>query len=132
MKTENESIMEALKIQQTEEIPNVILDKENQQFEISGRSLPEDTTKFYKPILDWFKSYIEIPNKTTRLELNLEYFNSSSASKIVKILVLLENLLQSGFEVEVVWYYNKDDEVMKERGEEIKSVVEVPFTIKEK
>ncbi len=46
--------MEVVNIKGTDDTPNVILDKDNAQFEISGRSLPEDVTMFYEPILPWF------------------------------------------------------------------------------
>ena len=43
--------METIKIMGTDDTPTVILDAENDIFEISGRSLPEDVTAFYDPIL---------------------------------------------------------------------------------
>ena len=43
--------METIKIQGTEDTPKVILDKESELMEISGRSLPEDVASFYEPVL---------------------------------------------------------------------------------
>ena len=43
--------METLKIAATEDTPNVVFDYENGEFIISGRSLPEDVTTFYQPVL---------------------------------------------------------------------------------
>ena len=45
--------METIKILGTDDTPNVILDANNEIFEISGRSLPEDVSAFYEPILSW-------------------------------------------------------------------------------
>ncbi len=49
--------MEALDIKATNDTPRVILDPENDIFEISGRSLPEDVVTFYQPVLDWLDDY---------------------------------------------------------------------------
>ena len=49
--------METLRIEQTDDSPLVILDQEDNQFEISGKSLPEDVVDFYQPVLDWLNCY---------------------------------------------------------------------------
>ena len=62
--------------------------------------------------------------------MNLDYFNSSSARNIVEMLFILEKITETGNEVKVTWLYQEEDDVMKSRGEEIQSVVELPFEIK--
>ena len=57
--------METIKIMGTDDTPTVILDAENDIFEISGRSLPEDVTAFYDPILNWLDEYAGSPNAKT-------------------------------------------------------------------
>ena len=106
------------------------MDKENNRFEISGRPLPEDAFGFYAPIHEWLEAYVEDPNLSTELIMNLDYFNSSSARNIVEMLFILEKITESENEVKVIWLYKEEDDVMKGRGEEIESVVELPFEIK--
>src|SRR5690554_5359663 len=53
--------MEVINIKGTDDTPNVILDKASGQFELSGRSLPEDVNQFYEQILDWIDEYAKIP-----------------------------------------------------------------------
>ncbi|MBQ5513354.1 MAG: SiaC family regulatory phosphoprotein, partial [Bacteroidales bacterium] len=53
--------MEAFKIKGEEDIPTVILDRENNIFELSGRSIPEESAKFYRPILNWLDEYARNP-----------------------------------------------------------------------
>ncbi|MBN2893104.1 MAG: DUF1987 domain-containing protein [Bacteroidales bacterium] len=110
--------------------PEVKLDKENEVFEITGRSLPEDVIKFYSDIRTWIKSYCQDPNPSTIFKFQLDYFNSSSARLLVKILIDLETILQSGKNIKVIWYYQADDDVIKSRGYEIKSVVLLPFEVR--
>ena len=56
--------METIKIQGSEDTPKIILDAGNEILEISGRSLPEDVSSFYEPVLNWLNEYSENPNKT--------------------------------------------------------------------
>ena len=64
--------MEALIIEATDDTPKVVLDPANNVFEFSGKSLPEDVTTFYGPVLDWLDSYSESPNPKTVVIFNLE------------------------------------------------------------
>ncbi len=122
--------MEALKRDQTEDTPYISFDPESNIFEISGRSLPEDASKFYDSVHEWLNTYVAKPNESTELSMKLDYFNSASARKIVEVLFILEKIQELNKEVKVLWYFNEDDEVMEARGEEIKSVVELPFELK--
>ena len=65
--------MEPLSIKSTEDTPKIILDPLKELFEISGRSLPEDVNQFYKPVIDWFKDYLDNPNPKTVLIMNLQW-----------------------------------------------------------
>jgi len=49
--------MEVINIKGTDDTPSVTMDKDNGIFLIQGRSLPEDVTLFYQPILDWITEY---------------------------------------------------------------------------
>ncbi len=111
----------------TDDTPNVILDAENDIFEISGRSLPEDVTTFYEPILSWLDEYAETPNAKTVFTFKLVYFNTASSKLILDILMKLEDMFENSNEVLIKWYYPEDDEDMEEAGEEYADIVDVPF-----
>jgi len=119
--------MEVIKIMGTDDTPNVILDAANNNFEIAGRSLPEDVAAFYKPILEWIDNYTQSPNPKTIFCFKLIYFNTASSKMLLDILMKLEDLQSNGKEVLVNWYYPDDDEDMKEAGEEYADIVDVPF-----
>jgi hypothetical protein len=119
--------MEAIKIKGTEDTPNVILDAAANIMEISGRSLPEDVSSFYGPILNWLAEYIKTPNPKTIFNFKLVYFNTASSKLILDILMRLEDLSKKGNEVLVKWYYPEDDEDMQEAGNEYADIVEVTF-----
>ncbi len=119
--------MEVIKIKGTDDTPNIILDKENDVFEISGRSLPEDVSTFYEPILKWLDEYAENPNPKTVFSFKLVYFNTASSKLLLDILMKLEEMHENGNEVLIKWYYPEDDEDMQEAGEEYAEIVDVPF-----
>ena len=119
--------METIKIAGTEDTPNVILDSENEIFEISGRSLPEDVASFYDPILNWLDEYSEGPNEKTIFNFKLVYFNTASSKLLLDILMKLEEIHEGGNDVLIRWYYPEDDEDMEEAGEEYSDIVDVPF-----
>lgn len=117
-------------IEKTEKTPEVIFDKENNVFQITGRSIIENSHEFYLPILNWFKEYVKNPNKETELILNYEYLNSSSSLQVMKIVFLFEEYDSSDNKFKITWLYEKDDEMVKERGEEMQNSVELDFMIK--
>ena len=119
--------METIKIQGTEDTPKVILDKEKETMEISGRSLPEDVASFYDPILNWLDEYASAPNKKTIFNFKLVYFNTASSKMLLDILMSLEDIATNGSDVQINWYYPEDDEDMEEAGEEYSDIVDVPF-----
>ncbi|QQS52318.1 MAG: DUF1987 domain-containing protein [Bacteroidota bacterium] len=119
--------METIKIQGTEDTPKVILDKEKEMMEISGRSLPEDVASFYDPILTWLDEYAESPNPKTVFNFKLVYFNTASSKLLLDVLMKLEEIHEAGNEVLIRWHYPEDDEDMEEAGEEYADIVDVPF-----
>ena len=118
-----------IEIKATEDTPNVLLDSENRLIRISGRSLPEDVTVFYNPILFWLDEYKEAKLSDTKVVLNLEYFNTASSKLILDILMKLEEIHEGGNDVLVEWHYHEDDEDMEEAGEEYSELIEVPFKL---
>jgi len=118
--------MEILNLEGTEDTPKIMLDKGNGIFEISGRSLPEDSAEFYRPILDWIEQYGEAPNASTEFVFKLEYFNTASSKLILDVLSALEDIKG----MKILWYFHEDDEDMEEAGQEFSELVEIPFEFK--
>lgn len=124
--------MKTISIAPADNTPGVVLSKESGVFSFFGKSLPEDVNKFYTPIQDWFREYCQNPNPKTEISFNLDYFNSSTARIIVKLLIETENIHNKQSDVHVTWFYKSGDEVMHDRGCELQSVLKIPFDLKEK
>lgn len=125
-------MIQTLKLSKSEDTPEILLDKENNKFIISGRSLPENSYEFYRPIICWIDDYIENPNNFTDLYIYLEYINSSSVKQIFFLLSKLEVIIKNGDKVNITWYYQAGDELMKTKGKEFQKLLKVPFEIVEK
>lgn len=97
--------------------------------EISGRSIPENSAEFYKPILKWIDGYIQQPNRKTTFSIKLEYFNTSSSKNLVEIFKRFENLFKEGKEVLIKWHYEQEDEDMLESGEDFRDILKIPVEL---
>ncbi len=112
----------------TEKTPEVILDKDNSVFQISGRSIVENAHEFYAPVLSWFIEYFKSPNNSTEFVLNLDYLNSSSSLQIMKMIMIFEQN-KSNNNLKVIWKYESEDELSRERGEELQDSSEIDFEL---
>lgn len=119
--------MEPLILKGTEDTPGIVFDRTANQYEISGRSLPEDVVMFYQPVLDWFEKYSENPAGDLTFRFKLEYFNTASSKIILDILMKLEEIKEKGANVLIHWHYDANDNDMLEAGEEYKELVGLDF-----
>ncbi|TFH34749.1 MAG: DUF1987 domain-containing protein [Bacteroidia bacterium] len=119
--------MEPIIIEGTPKTPTVKFDSGEGIFKLEGRSIPENSVEFYKPLVDWLETYKESPLPKTIVEVKLEYFNTSSSKCILDVFKKLELIHKAKNEVEIKWYYEEDDEDMLEAGEDYESIIRVPF-----
>ena len=119
--------MELISIEGTPKTPTVHLDPNTGVISIKGRSIPENSIEFYKPVVDWLDQYGQEPKELTTVNIQLEYFNTSSSKCILDVFKKLESLKKDRNEVVINWYYEEDDEDMLEAGEDYESIIRVPF-----
>jgi hypothetical protein len=119
--------MESLSIEGTAKTPTVKFDGDMGVIEIKGRSIPENSIEFYKPLVDWLDKYSKVAKPLTKVNVQLEYFNTSSSKCILDVFKKLESIHKSNNEVVINWYYEEDDEDMLEAGEDYESIIRVPF-----
>jgi hypothetical protein len=121
--------MDNITLQPGPKTPHVLLDSTG-YIELKGKSIPENSVEFYKPVFDWLDAYAANPKPSTKVLVELEYFNTSSSKCILDIFRKLESLHKSGKStVSIAWLYDEDDEDMMETGEDYQTIVKVPFTI---
>lgn len=119
--------MGKISIDGTSKTPTVYFDAEEGVMELKGRSIPENSIEFYKPIVESLDEYSKSPKSKTDVNIQLEYFNTSSSKCILDLFKKLESIHKGGNEVIINWHYEEDDEDMLEAGEDYQAIIKVPF-----
>jgi hypothetical protein len=118
--------MENLLIESTKKTPDVAFNVDG-RMRISGRSIPEDASKFYDDLFEWVYLYGQNPPESTTIDIELEYFNSGSSKALLHILRALTEIIKKGNKLTINWYYEEGDDDIMERGEYYESILEVKF-----
>jgi len=94
--------------------PYVKLDKENCTLTIKGKSYPEHPSTFYDPILEELGKCSEhMEGVIITIDLALEIMNSVSTKYIYH---MIKTVNGSARNLIINWYYEEDDEDMKEEA----------------
>lgn len=112
-----------MKIEETNKTPEVTFN--NGVLTIKGRSIPEDSHKFYEPIIEMFKDYSNNPEEVTVVDVKLEYFNTSSSKALLDLFKILEKIYKNGKQASLIWRCEEDDDDMVEAGEDYGSILRV-------
>ena len=118
-----------LLIEAQEDTPFVELD-DTGKIHIEGRSLPENVSLFYKPVLNWLKNYLINPAPVTHVYIFLTYYNSSSFKCINDILYNL-NMIIDKSDIHVDWVFEEDDQSIYETGKELQAQLDIQFNVVE-
>lgn len=113
----------------TKNTPEVILDPSKSYFSIVGNSVSENSLSFYKPVLETLEQYQDAGVKIKKVEMNMEYFNSSSSKIILDILLRIK---KRNTALDILWYVKKNDPDMMEAAEDYMAIVNSPFQIVER
>lgn len=118
--------MDPIKIEGTPKTPTVNFNAESGVLEIKGRSIPENAVEFYKPLVDWIGNYGGAAKDATEVNIQLEYFNTSSSKCILDVFKKLESI-NGKSSIVINWHYEEDDEDMLEAGEDYQAIINIPF-----
>jgi hypothetical protein len=96
----------------------------NGELTLKGRSIPENSLEFFKPLIDWIDTYKSSPSQETNVHVQLEYFSTASSKCLLDLFKRLEGI---NSKVTILWYYEQDDDDMLEAGEDYEAIISVPF-----
>jgi hypothetical protein len=117
--------MTNLRIAATDRTPEVEFDFEKNHLRLRGESYPEDVAAFYGPVFEALDEYLaDLCGGACRFDFELIYFNSSSAKAIMSLLEKLDEAAGAGAAVTIGWYYDEEDDTMRELGEEFGEDIE--------
>ena len=97
--------------------------------ELEGVSYPQDAADFFNPVYEWLENYIDQVGAAITLNLRINYLNTSSTKCLFDFIDRMEEYYQEGKEVKINWYYEQDDEDIKETGLEFQEDMELPFEL---
>ncbi len=125
--------MENLFIPAMERSPEVDFRFQEHRLSLRGEAYPEDAAAFFGPLLLQLKRYCAtLQGEDLLVEFQLDYFNTSSAKALMNMIRMLDQAVCAGARVTLRWYFQKDDEVMREFGEDFALELEhVPFQLVE-
>ncbi len=118
-----------MNIEGTRSTPSILI--EPGKIEIKGRSIPEDSAEFYEPVLKTIHEYFRNKVVVTEIHFHLEYINSGSKKYLTNILNVCAEAHRKGNEIRVIWYFDYDDESMEDLGNDLKKIIDLPFSIYE-
>jgi len=119
--------MENIIIEQTTKTPRVDFNADTGVLLLKGISVPENTVDFYHALVYWLNEYGANPAKETKLELKLEYFNTSTSVVLLNMFKILAEIKNSN--VSIDWYYESDDMEMEEVGVDFANMVDANFNL---
>jgi hypothetical protein len=120
--------MNKLILNPTEDTPKIVLDTDNNEYLIEGRSLPENAVSFYTPIFEWLKNFRDSQINNLTLNIKLDYFNTASAKQITKILMILQGLSEEK-NIKINWYYYIEDTDIKSSGARFAKLIDVDIEL---
>ena len=118
--------MNDIQFEGTSKTPAVSFTSDPLEINLSGRSIPENSIEFYRPLLSWVDDNCQENGRDLQVNIKLEYFNTRSSKCLMDLLKRLES---SKVKARVNWYYEEDDEDMLEAGEDYDAIVDLPFRL---
>lgn len=121
--------MDTLIIKNTNKFaPSIYFDADSGKFNITGRSILDNSAEFYKPVIDFVLKYKANPCPKTEVNISLEYFNTSSSRCLYELLIIFSEIYKSGKDVLANWYYYEIDEDSLELGHDFQYSTGLPFS----
>ncbi|MEC5317946.1 DUF1987 domain-containing protein [Brenneria populi subsp. brevivirga] len=122
--------MENLHIAGTPCTPAVDFYFDTHRLSLTGESYPENAAAFYRPLIEQIRDYLRLlTTKSDAAEadlppaiefhVSLVYFNSSSTKMLFSLFNELNQAAEHKLPITLHWYYDKDDDIAEEFGEEL-------------
>ena len=114
--------MNDFKLESTVKTPEIYGIKDRGVISIKGKCIPEDAREFFSPFRNWLLEFTDKAIDKINVEVDLEYFNTSTSNILLDIFKHLSRVNQKK-DVRIIWIYEEDDLDMQEVGEDYKLMV---------
>ncbi len=112
-------------------VPSVDFDADNGLLKITGLlvSVSSQEYQFFVPIIDWLEDYSLKPAAKTRMIVDMEFCSSAGTKNLFQVFKILQDLNKKGHDVLITWKYHADDEDSRDKGIDIKKLLDLPFEV---
>jgi hypothetical protein len=116
--------MESLNISATQYTPAISLESDG-VISFTGKSYPENTFEFYKPVMAWLEQYFqEFKGQKTTVNMEIIYFNSSSSKWFFDMFDLFDEATNRNI-IGINWIFDTENESAQEAGEDFQEDFEL-------
>ena len=91
---------------------------------IRGECYPENISEWSDPVLKALEECVENDESEFVVDIELYYFNSSSAKFLFDFFEFLEESAEGGKSIVINWRYRAEDDTMQEAGEDFQEDME--------
>lgn len=114
-----ETLMQTIQLTATECTPAVEFNFAAYRFSLRGESWPENAAAFYRPLQSALECWQPQASQPAEVNIDLSYFNSSSTKMLFGLFDQFNRLAQNGCTIILNWFYDAEDDVSEEFGEEL-------------
>ena len=102
--------------------PEIKGDIKSGEITIVGRCMPEDGSLFFAPFTEWLTKYLFYAPETTKVQIFLDYFNTTASKPLLSILRYFKDMLHEK-ELELYWFHEEDDLEMRDCGKDFQNIL---------
>lgn len=125
----NTDFQKNLSLAPTQSTPAVTAEWEAGLLVMAGESYPENTYEIFDSIIGWVEEFLRSENRLLKIELKLNYLNTSSIRAMIDIFDRLQSACDEGKPIAVTWFYDSRNPRSAELGEEFKEDYSFDFEI---
>lgn len=113
--------MELYKQKRTDETPEIYGSVDQGVIKVDGICRPSNSIECFREFISWISYFsMAVNTETIKVEINLDYMNTSSGMIIYRILSSVKRSLKPGQSLYITWIHEKSDSDMRQVGEDFK------------
>lgn len=122
--------MKRISEQYTNDTPHLIIDYEAGLIQLGGKAIMHKPESIYKKLQHDIIAYCTNPNKLSVIDIRLTNISTSSSKWLFHLFKEIEKKQSLRSQFIVNWYYNEEDDVMQEIGEDFQQIINLPFKVR--
>lgn len=123
--------MDKYEVEATTNTPYILLDPKTASLLMEGVSWPENAMDVFNPLFEKLDEYLEKGTQELRVDIKLEYHNTSSQKMMRELISRLQQAQKAGHKITLNLYYLDGDTDMMEDWEDLMFDLDMEYQILE-